>query len=256
MGTDETIVTDSETDSAADTRTDTPTDSSHKPDAVDVDALVEQLRQHADKITPDKIEFLDKKFQPEFTRRLNALNLLKDKTDDQARAALADAGIKVPEDVSIFKDDGKPFLEAILQAVRTEAAPIREQAEITKRNQEIRGYMQVAKEIFPEVREHYDEAIKLVDADPQLLSLAHAYNGKATPLVLRGAAIAVALEKEKAKNAQLTEELRKVKVGTKVGTSSTKTKGAVIHSEPSKAPKLRDVVAQSLASIQAQGETS
>lgn len=242
-----------------DTRQDTSADRSHEPQ-VDVDELVRQLEANADKIPTDRIRFLDRVFQPDYTRKLNALNLLRSNVEEGARASVREAGLEIPEDFSIFKNDGKDFLKLVKTMIDQSAAPIKAEVDAGKRNQQIIGYMTAAKEMYPIVAEHYEDAKKVIDADQSLLVLAHAFDGKAVPFVLQGAAYKVGYDKRGERIAELEKENKALRVGAKVGERSTKTGGRV---QPQDATlpnlrgidKLRAIAAQKLSEIEGGGTT-
>lgn len=225
--TDETIdastVSDSAGDSSVDTSTDTASTQAHTTSAADdATSHIEWLKSNTDKLSEEDRKVLDRTFQPDYTRRVNSLNLLK----QNASTAFKEAGIELPENWDPFgADSGKQLKELISGTIGKEIAPVKEAISKAETTQNIQREISRARQVFPEVNENLEEAIRRVDSDPDLTRMAAEYNGAAIPYVLRYAALEVVKEKQAKEIKDLRSKLDGAKVVAKVGTSSTKSTG-------------------------------
>jgi hypothetical protein len=260
METAEAPVTDSATGSApADTSADTSGGGEHKSGGVDVGELLSQLRTHADSIPTEELEFLDRKFQPAFSKKMTALDRFQKETDSKARKDLADQGVDVPEDFSLFNNDGKDAFSLILKEIRKGNAPIIEQANAIAQQKVMDGYLKDARALFPKELgsdEDYNAALSALNQDQPALSLAYAYDGKGLPYVLRAVSAILKGQKLEQENARLKTELAAFKVGKEVGKGSSKAGGKVAASEEKASPGLRGIVERSLAQMREAGGAS
>jgi hypothetical protein len=234
---------------SADTQPDTASAAGHTPEAAPVDesdSHIQWLKDNLDKIPAEKISFVDKKFQPDYTRKLNLMNQRQAGFEQSAQAVLAEQGIRLPEGKSVsdlmYEDNGKPFVDLLRSTVKEQMAPVLEQANAQKRDQHIQQMMNVAVQAFPEVKENYQAALAMIDSDPDLLALATQTNAgaNALPYVLRGAALAVKAGKQEAEIADLKKQLGIAKVATKVGTSTSKVSGGTAKTSESKPTSLKE----------------
>lgn len=221
--------------SVADTTADTTQAAEHTPapeSTVDEsEAHITWLRDNLDKIPAEKLQFADKKFQPDYTRRLNLLNNTKAGIESNAKAMLDEAGVQIPDGKTvndlIYDDGGKGFVDLLKSTVKSQMAPILNQVETQRQNSEYSQYMNLAQEAFPVVKENFAEVLKLVDSNPDLTALATkgGFGGKAIPYVMAGVGYELAYNKQVQEIAALKKQLDATKVAAKVGSSSTKASG-------------------------------
>ncbi len=249
-------------EASTDTQPDTVSAAGHTPEAAPVDEFdshIQWLKDNLDKIPAEKISFVDKKFQPDYTRKLNLMNQRQAGFEQSAQAVLAEQGIRLPEGKSVsdlmYEDNGKPFVDLLRSTVREQMAPVLEQANAQKRDQHIQQMMNVAVQAFPEVKENYQAALALIDSDPDLLALATQTNAgaNALPYVLRGAALAVKAGKQEAEIAELRKQLGVAKVASKVGTSTSKVSGGTAKTSESKPTKLADFAKLAMEQLKSEG---
>lgn len=221
---DQTGNTDSTSDSTADTVVDTPVPEGHTNEAADDGSShLDWVKANLDKLSDEDRKTLDRTFQPDYTRRVNNLNLLK----QNVQSGFKEAGIELPDNIDLFgADSGKQLKELISGAIGREIAPVREAISKAEMNNNIQREVGRARQLFPEVNEHLEEAIRRVDSDKDLTEMSMAYGGQAIPYVLRYAALEIVREKQAKEIKDLKSQRDSVRVATKVGTSSTKSTGA------------------------------
>lgn len=243
------------TETTSDTGADTSTDAGHTPTpaADESDSHIQWLKDNYEKIPADKVSFLDKKFQPDYTRKLNLLNTDKQGFqatrqgfEQNAEAILSEAGVKIPDGKSVsdlmFEDNGKPFLELLKGTVKEQMAPLMEQVNLQKTNHHISSMMNLAQERFPEVKENLKEVLAMIDSDPELMTLGTQTNvgANALPYVMRGAALAIKVGKQEAEIAELKKRLGIATTANRVGTSTSKASGGAAKPSEQKPTKLAD----------------
>lgn len=229
----------------ADTNADTSVEAGHTPEVDPTEAHIKWLQENHDKIPADKLSFLDRKFQPEFTRRLNLLNGTKQSIEQNATALAERAGIQIPEGKTaydlMFEEGGKGFFDAVAKAVDNQIAPVKEHINAQSQNVELQRMMNLAQANFPEVKENFPEVLKRVDADPELLTLGTSFGGKALPYVLAGVGYQVKAEALAKENADLKKQLDATKVAVKAGSSTTKASGGAAKGGTGRAPTLMEI---------------
>lgn len=174
------------------------------------------------------MSFLDSKFQPDYTRRLNALNTQKGQLDVAMKNFAANTGLKIPEGASAYdflaSDDGGKNLKELLSSAANEAVkPVRDAMFEQQRNQLVSQTIGLVVQNVPIVKEHLQDALLLIDSDPVLQKLA--LEGDVLPQLLEGAASVVASSKQQARIAELEQKLEAVRVGSKTGKSTTSVTG-------------------------------
>lgn len=230
-----------------DTAGDTGSSDGHKPVVDEADSHIKWLEEHKDTIPTEKIAFLDRKFQPDYTRKLNLLN--NDKAgitavERNAKALLDNAGYQLPDGKSVsdllYENDGKGFLDAIQGVVSRQMAPVTEQINAARENQDISHMMTVAQSFDPRVKENFPEILRRIDADPEITNLAlkSSYGSKALPYVMQGVAAQITAEKLAIENADLKKQLGVKAVADKVGRSSTKASSNAGATKGAPAPKM------------------
>lgn len=213
-------------EAAPDTSADISTAAEHTPvpeSTVDESEVhLAWVRDNLDKIPAEKLQFADKKFQPEFTRRLNLLQ-------GSAKTILEDAGVQLPEGKTvndlIYDEGGKGFVDLLKSTVKNQMAPILDQVEVQRQNSEYSKMMNLAQAHYPEVKENFADVLKAIDSDPDLYKLATAFGGNAMPYVMGGVGFQIQAQKLATENAALRKQLDATKVAAKVGSSSTKASG-------------------------------
>lgn len=230
---------------ATDTKSDTGSPEGHKPATDDADSHLRWLEANKDTIPAEKIAFLDKKFQPVFTRKMNLLQSDKDafvsgksSVEKGAQALLNNAGYQLPEGKSVndllYENDGRGFLDAIQGVVSKQMEPVTEQIQAARENQNINEMMTVAQAFDPRVKEHLPEVLRRIDADPELTNLAlrSNYGPKALPYVMQGVTQQIIAEKLAIENADLRKQLGVKAVADRVGKASTKASGGGAKNSP------------------------
>jgi hypothetical protein len=215
----------------------TPTDPKPADGASSVESLPKLVQKAIaeGKFKLEDFSFLDAKFEPAFTTRLNKLNRVVEK-------AVTEAGITLPEGTSVhellYRDDGKPFLELIRQTVAGAVKPVTDRVTQADADDAMRGQLVVAKKNFPLVARHFEKSLEIVDTNPELLALAMRDNGADMPWVLAGVAESVENEKLRERVAQYETLLREADVLVQVGDKSTKVGGGAPPAEQPQAQKL------------------
>lgn len=203
---------------------DTPEGEGHTPEGESrtVDDLIEELRQRHAEIPPEKLQFLNPNLQQGFTRRLNLLNR---SIEPVAKKMLDDAGVDLPPGKTVMDlltdGDGKEFFRIwdAHQAKRME--PVLAHVEQQKMAQQIQEWSGYAQREFPIVKEHFEEASRLVANDPDLVEMAKTAEWRGLPYVMQGAAYKIAYDKAAAKITELQKLLDAAKVAKKTGPSTS-----------------------------------
>lgn len=238
---------------AGDTNADTSKDAGHTPEVDPSEAHIKWLQDNHDKIPADKLSFLDRKFQPEFNRRLNLLHQSKQSMEQNASALAEKVGIQIPEGKTaydlMFEEGGRGFFDAISKAVDSQIAPVKEHINAQAKNAGLQQMMNLAQEHFPEVKENFPEVIRRIDSDPDLFALGTSFDGKALPYVMAGIGQQIRAEKLASELADVKKQLDATKVAVKAGSSTTKASGGAAKT-PAAAPKtLKEIAAAAYAEM-------
>lgn len=226
----------------------------------DPERVLADLQKVADKIPSDKLEFLNRKFQPAFNRRLNLLN---DNVTNAARAVVG-PDYKLPEGKTwldlMTENGGKDFGEALRGTMASVVAPINQQITQAQLAQTFQQHGDMAYNDSPEaVRPYMQQAVKEVSENPDLVALAASNGGKASYYVLRGAAATVAvpalIEAVKSKDAEiagLKDLLTKNNIALKTAGGTSKAGGKpVTQTKPEHAKSLTEALNRAVARIKA-----
>lgn len=239
--TDSLAVDDSVSDSFQDTAPDTNAVEGHtESPADDGSSHVEWVKANIDKIPEDVRRELGKQAQPEFSRKINQLNLLSQQREQNAQSALRDAGVELPAGVSVsdlmYENGGKGFTDLLKSSIQKEFAPVKEAISKAEMNQKINQGITFARQTFPDVESNWEEAVRRIDSDRDLSVMAMDNNAAALPYVVDYVATKIAQEKAAKEIKELRAKLDGTKVLAKTGTSSTKSNGAGGSGKGSGAP--------------------
>lgn len=193
------------------------------------DQLVEQVRQRVERgeLAPDKLSFLDRKFQSAFSTRLNNFK----SSVDQVGQKLAEAGIKLPEGKTMYdmlsEEGGSGFVKLLSGVVNDSIAPIKDKISKAENDQMVRSQIALAQSQYPEVKKHFETAVQIADSNPDLQEAALVQGGRYLPYVLAGVAMELEKNELKAKLAEMAKALEKAGVATKTGGRTTLTGGKI-----------------------------
>lgn len=252
-------VADSELENGSDdaletgTSPDTSTSDGHTTDSVDVDGLLKQLEAHKDSIPEERLEFLNKRFQPAFSRRVNLLN---NNVETAVRTTLGEE-FKIPDGKSaldlLTEDGGKGFAEMLKGVIAKEVGPVREAMSTAQGEQTIRQHMELAAVDYPAVKTHFKEAVALIDANPDLVALAHAGGGKGVYYVLQGAAATIEAQKgiqsRDREIKELKEVLAKHNIAVKTSNGASKAGGSKKPDSVAPAKSLKEALNRAAAKV-------
>lgn len=222
----------------------TPDTTPHTPN---VDQLLSDLEKVADNIPPEKIRFLDKHFQPAFSRRMNILN---DTVTEGVKSTLTEAGIQLPEGKTgldlLTENGGKDFWNTVRQVVSKEFEPVKAKISAAEQQDSLRASISQAQKDNPEVSKYLNAAIETIDKDQDLTRLAMIGGGKGLYYVLQGVAATHAVRDRDATIAQLKGILDANKIAIKTSNGTTRSGTGAQKTDavkPAKATTLKDALA-------------
>lgn len=231
-----------ETSTSGDSPATTTTESSHTPNVTE---LLKQLESVKDQIQPDQVRFLDKHFQPAFSRRYNLLN---DSVNEGVKTALGDAGLQLPEGKSgldlLTENGGKDFWNTVRNVVSNEFKPLKEKISAAEQQGVLQGAIMRARKDDPNVEKHWETAIQEIDQSPDLTKLAMAGGGNGLYYVLQGVS---AVHEARAKDARIRElsgllEANKISVKTANGTTKSGSGTPKQQQAPTKAKTIKEAL--------------
>lgn len=251
-------------DDSEDTSTDTSElEDGRKPVSAsatdDLELAIELLKSRQGEIPAGKLEFLDSKFQPEFNRRLNALNererflkaqeeTVRNTVKTSLQEAFRQAGIgqeippgKDPLEL-LSEDGGKAFYRLLQDKVQEAVQPIQNQIAEVNSRESLKTAIQGAFQADSVVQENFKEAVAALDADSELQSWAMS-SPQNMGYALRGMARELQIKKMEVKLSEMNKVIEKSKIATKVGTSTSKA-GNAPKAQPSKAMSIRGIAEQ------------
>lgn len=246
-------------DALNDTSNDTQTDNGHTSNSsVDVDGLLKQLDSVKDTIPPEKLAFLDPKFQPAFNRRVNLLNKA---VDDAVKGTFGEE-FKLPEGKTgldmLTENGGKGFAEMLRSTIQREVGPVRQQIDQANHEKTLAQHMQLAAQDNPMVREHFQRAIAEIENDPNLVALAEQGGGKGIYYVLQGVAANIAardgIRSRDARIKELESVLTKHNIAVKAAGGTSKAGGSKKPDSQAPAKTLKEALSRAAAKVSEQDD--
>jgi hypothetical protein len=231
---------------ARDTKSDTVKAEGHtepeKPAEPEYRALLDQLKNVADKIPQQELEFLNRNFQPAFNSKVN---MLRDSVQKSVNSVLTDVGVKLPEGKSgydlLMENDGKDFFNVLRQAVAAEVGPVRQEIAAAKAEKVMGEAITLAVNEDPLVKKHYGEAVNIINSNPNLTKMSWSENGTGIYDVLRGVAHDLELKSVLAERDALVRKIEDSKIATRTARGTTRASNSAARTDATKPKTLQDI---------------
>lgn len=238
IGTDTAPVTDSVAQETP-ASTDTATAPEQSPDYAQ---LVSQIEKDWEKIPETERAKLDKRFQPAFTRRNNFLN-------QNLENGFKSADIPLPEGKTaldlVTEGDGRGLGEYFRSIVKAEVGPVQQVIQKAEFNQNLQTARDLAIADMPELRDHLEKAIPIIEGTPDLLKYVTDTNGRGLYRALQS--VGVVLE-----NQRLKGILEQNKIATKTANGTTRAgAGAPKQTSQSQPKTVKEAAAMAMKQIKA-----
>jgi hypothetical protein len=221
----------------------------HTPDW---NRLVDDVEANWDKIPDDMKQKLNKHFQPAFNRRVNLLN---DAIDASVRSAIGDVPLpegKTPLDL-LTENDGRGFADFLRGVVAKEFEPVKAKISQAEQQQNLQASIQRAVKDTPHIQPFVEEAVRIIDSDPDLTKIAMLGNGGGLYYALRGVGADLALQQKDRTIRELNGLLEKNKIAVKTSGGTTRVgSGAPKSPAPQKAKTLLDAAKMAMEKVRAE----
>lgn len=188
--------------------------------------MAAELKAALEALSPEERAKVYGVVQPGITRSLNLFNKQKQDLSASVAKTLGDMGIALPEGKTVMdlmtEDGGKAFADLIKGTVDASLKPVLDREKEQQTAGQLMQYAQLAKETYPEVAAHYDEALKFLMSSEDLSNFAVASDGRNLPYALMGAAAVLERDKLRAEVAELKKKVEVQEVVKKTGVRTSR----------------------------------
>lgn len=208
----------------------------------DLDRLISDLEKNWDKIPAEKRAALDKSFQPAFNRRVNFLNTALEN-------GFKSAGIQMPEGKTaldlVTENDGKGLGEYFSSLVKSEVAPVKQAIETAQFNQNLQTARDMAIADMPDIKDHVEKAIPIIEQTPDLLKYVTETGGRGLYRALQS--VGMYLE-----NQRLKSLLEQNRIATRTSAGTTRAgAGVPKQTQQPKAKTLKEAAEMAMKMVKA-----